>query len=991
MPKFVDQFCDVAAIDNTNSDPVFFGHDGSMCTLIRVDGVTTILSPDEAVENFVQIFGADIASVFRKAGHTMAVSFERSYNNREQISEAIDLLRDSADLKALSVNVVTDEYQRTLTNKVVEETITIACWTQPKAGFPDEVEQERREMKSLDAAAFAKAPSAMSPFLRLKSLTAVHGAFVARVVDALSAAKVQATVLGPDDKGVREDLALIRRGVMYHETPKSWRPHATGEKRFPTVVSDDDLSGLFAPPASRQILPVVARSSRDLRTIEIGSRKYALAIFRMFPREPRAFAELLAFLRNRNESKIPFRVTFHWEGGEFKAGLKQVLAGLLAWASPVNKNYFKNIKAMEELAKGDKETFVLGRVIAATWTEPHESAEVLESRRSLLVRSLGSWGDPLVTDIPSSPMRALTESVAGMTTRATVAPETTIPISAFSYMMPFHRPATAFESGQTLFITPEGRLFPFEVFSARQNFWLMIIYATPGSGKSVLLNRMNFDMAAYAGGRELPFIGIIDVGVSSSGFINLIRNALPQKRSHEVRYVRLLNDRDHAINPFDLGLGRRAPLARERSFIANFLLELFGVEDKRVSALVGHIVSRIYRLKSDMEASASPNRYEKGLDPRIDEALERLDDTQRGLLTPKTTWWSIVDRLVAAGDFVAAIRAQRHASPRMEDVARVLSEQATAADFTKDFCDFVRTVVLEAIERYPIFAFSTRLDLGETRIVSIDLNDVVDRGDNQDAKRNNTIMYMLARQAIVSKIAGRSEEIADMEIPRDVRQHYEEYWRRAYASMQEAPKRLCMDEFHITGGQQTILKQVDADAREGRKWGLDIILASQRLEDFKGLEKMASTVIILNAETGAVREQAQEIFGYSDAVKRELQTELHGPRPGQGANFVARFKLSDEERWVTLTNLLGPVQLWALTTKSQDRLIRDYLYDKIGVKEALEFLAWRFPDASALSFWRRIEKERDDGEEALVERVGRILLDEYFQRSQPQQARERAA
>jgi len=193
-----------------------------------------------------------------------------------------------------------------------------------------------------------------------------------------------------------------------------------------------------------------------------------------------------------------------------------------------------------------------------------------------------------------------------------------------------------------------------------------------------------------------------------------------------------------------------------------------------------------------------------------------------------------------------------------------------------------------------------------------------------------------------------------------------------------------MDEFHITGGQESILKQVDADAREGRKWGLDIILASQRLGDFQEMKDMASTVIILNAETAQVRNEAQQIFGYSDAVKHEMEREIHGPKPGQGANFIARFKLSDEERWITLTNMMGPVQLWALTTKKEDRLVRDHLYQRMGVREALDFLAWRFPAATAVPLWRQIEKEYSDGDDALVERIGRRLLQEHFERTKPQ-------
>ncbi len=52
-----------------------------------------------------------------------------------------------------------------------------------------------------------------------------------------------------------------------------------------------------------------------------------------------------------------------------------------------------------------------------------------------------------------------------------------------------------------------------------------------------------------------------------------------------------------------------------------------------------------------------------------------------------------------------------------------------------------------------------------------------------------------------------------------------------------------------------------SDAREGRKWGLELILVSQLLGDFAKLADMASTVLVLNADSNEIREKARETSG----------------------------------------------------------------------------------------------------------------------------------
>ncbi len=69
-----------------------------------------------------------------------------------------------------------------------------------------------------------------------------------------------------------------------------------------------------------------------------------------------------------------------------------------------------------------------------------------------------------------------------------------------------------------------------------------------------------------------------------------------------------------------------------------------------------------------------------------------------------------------------------------------------------------------------------------------------------------------------------------------------------------------------------------------------------------------------------------------------------------------------------LLNTLGPVELWAFTTKPDDANLRNRLYDSLGPVEARRRLAARFPSGSA-------ESEIKERKERMEREVGRVTPD----------------
>ncbi len=971
-----DRYCDLAGIDTTDRQPMFFAHDASVCTLIEVDGTRTILSPQEYVDALLRELVGGIAQVLKKPGHQLSVSFESSMQTRAEIDDFVAMQRRHAAQKDLDVDTLIDEGRAVLERGARYEKILFAVWTRRNAGIPADVAQEYSE-KRRAWRGWPQAREAQSPYLHLSALDGPHNSFVGIVIKALKEAGLQARILGVEEDGARRDLEEIRRCVLFHETPDGWSPAGPGLRRFPADKEkhDVDVSGFFTPTVARQIMTSNATASSDLRTVEYGGRRYGIVTMRMFPAELQPFNRLIQSLSDSDGDppRIPFRICWHFEAlrGGVELQLRKVLAGLLGKAARANANLFRAIEDLQGLMGEDNEAVVKTRLVATTWTEPGEDPSLLEIRRSRLTQGLMTWGDAVVSDAPANPLRSLCETVPGLTVQCTATPAAIGPLGDLSTILPFHRPAPVFEQGQTAFLSSSGRMLLHEAHSREQLYWLTLILASSGSGKSVLMNQLNLHFSAFTAGRELPFLAVIDVGISSAAIVNLLRSALPPARRQEAVYTRLQNDRTHAINPLDIELGSRGPLPRERVFIENFLVALLGVEDPEFPQLVAKLVETVFTQASDATGASFTKVYQPGIDAIVDEAVRALGITT----TDRTRWWWIVDDL-AEFNSEAALRAQRYAVPVLHDLAPILGRMQLDGEYPDELLERARRALEVAIDRYPMFAQPTRLDLGEARVVAIDLNDVIDRNRTVLSARNNALMFMIARHIFISKISGHHEEFPALKLPDRVRDRYRSYYQTRYTQIGDTPKRLAMDEFHWTGGLDTIAQQVVADAREGRKWGLEITLASQLLSDFDTLKSIASTVIVMNPDAADLREAARRTFGFSDAVMSALEREVRSPAGSRGSSFLVRFKLREEERWVVMSNPLGPRMMWALSTTPQDMQVRDELYRRLPVSEALRVLSRRFPLGSAVDQWKRFASTMPAGEKRIAEvMVDRIMAE----------------
>ncbi|MBU0456256.1 MAG: type IV secretion protein IcmB [Pseudomonadota bacterium] len=924
-------YCDLETADDTYT---LVAHDGSLVSLIEVKGITHLLGREE-FDRLHEGVSLALRPSLKRFGHAIQCFFTYDKDAVQREIESILLpARETASRLELKLNDLLDEHVNYVSHYCGHEKMYFVLWTRP---FVLSAEQRKQAVNDkLVAVRKNKIPSiknAQDIVAAYPEMRDQHSSFVRSIFNDFETLSLDVKLLE-----VHDAVAAIRSSADSDFTAADWRAVLPGDKipiRNMQRLSGE-LSGVLWPPLSKQILPRDAENL-DLRTCRIGDKVYASLFIDLFPQEVKSFIHLFNRIL---PSQIPWRISFFLESdGLSSIKFKATVAAILSFASQQNRLLSDAKNALVYLDTNTDEAVVRLRVSLSTWA-PVGSEEVLRTRLAELARAVEGWGSCEVSEISGDAFAGAVSSMLAVTTN-TVATSSVAPLTDVVYMMPITRPSSPWTYGAVLLRSPDGKPWPYQPGSSQQTTWIDLFYARPGSGKSVLSNTINLGLCLAAGIKRLPHIAIIDIGPSSSGLVSLLQEALPSARKHEAAYYRLQMTPDYAINPFDTQLGCRHPTAQERSFLVNFLTLLAtplgslkpydGITD-----MAGIVVDELYKNFSDEE---SPRVYTPGIETIVDGILAEIGFVR----DEHTTWWEVTDALFVAGFVHEATLAQRYAMPLLPDVASICRAQAIEDLYGQVKAPTGESLVLtfsrmisSAVREYPILSWVTRFDIGDGRIVSLDLDEVAKSGGDA-ADRQTAVMYMLARYVLARHYYLTEDNVADM------LEQYQSYHRERIIEIREDPKRLVYDEFHRTARAQAIREQVVTDMREGRKWNVQIALISQSLDDFDSvMVEFATSVFIMDAGPLSAIERSSEVFGLSETAKYALKTRVHGPRAG-GSTFLAQFATKYGLNTQLLTNTIGPIELWALSTTAEDASLRNKLYKRLNPAEARRVLANLFP------------------------------------------------
>lgn len=926
-------------LECTEDDQTLVYKDGTVLSIIKIEGIKKLVGPEEYVE-IVENITRSLTSYMKGKDYAIQVAFSRDPDlTKRDISLTQAPARKTADKIEMDVHDIIGDRVDHLSYFTNSESCFLVLYTGPgvlgkadQSIAKDERKEASKNLMQLDGVQDV-VPAA-------RAVMASHKSFLTAFANDLETMGITIEILDVHD-GLRE----IRREIDPEFTSDEWRPIVQGDgylARHPdgSVKERDMGKYLGLPSLSRQLFP------RDVdyvgaKTVTIGQRIYAPMYMDLGPQQVQAFSQLFS----RIDKDTPWRISFLLEcGGMSAMNFKKGLSSILFWASQNNKSLKASLNYLKEL-ENNGEPIVKFRVSFATWADRNDPKSLI-SRSSSLARAFDGWGVCSSREEIGDPVTGLMCTIPALNLK-NVGTACAPPLKEAVRMLPFMRPASPWKNGSVLFRTIDGKIWPYQPGSSLQSTWIDLIFAKPGSGKSVLMSAINLAVCLAPGATRLPRITTIDIGHSSSGLIYMLQDALPEDRKHEVGYHRLQMTREFAINVFDTQLGSRVPQPLERAFLKNFLTLLstpVGSAKPYGSAaeLAGEVVDAVYKEFSDEN---NPNKFSPLIDSAIDNAIKDYNIA----IDKDTTWWEVTDALADVGEFRLATIAQRFASPLLSDCISIARQDPSISatygkielsETKESLIDAFCRMLSSSVKEYPVLASPTQFDVSDTKILALDLDEVAKSGGDA-ADRQTAVMYMLARYT-----SAKNYYLTDA-ILKTTDARYTRYHERRVKEISEDQKRICFDEFHRTSKSIAVRDQVAVDMREGRKWGVQVCLASQSVDDFDDIMvEFATNVYIMDGSNRGTVEKLTKRFGLSEAAVIALRNNVLGPGPG-GAPFILISSTKKGTYTQLLYSTIGPKEMWSFSTTKRDVILRNELTREVGSASARTVLAKYYPNGSA--------------------------------------------
>ena len=959
---------DYSDLETAQDEYAMVAKDGSLLSVIRIDGYKSLINTEAFYQKISNPLSSGLDQFMSKSGHMMQIWFSIDPTKSETlVRQALEPSYQTAKRLHLDLEEILDERVKHISARANFEECYLVLWTRPSSLVKNERKQEVKDKKKMRMGQTTPTKNSSDPFAGNGLIVNSHSSFVDNVEQLLFGIG-----LSIDKLSVKEAARAVRNSIDEEFTNENWTPFLPGDPIMPNIRHEMHKAeewDIVWPKLSWQVCPRDAIIVND-KLVQVGNKIYAPAYMDLFPKDVQPFAALFGSIGG----KFPWRMSFTIEGDGLAAvATRGMFASILGFVSGNNKLLNKGVKVLREMRDQYNQTVVKSRVSFCTWGHKTKVTEV-ERQLSELCRAVQGWGSCVTSDVTGDPIAGFMSSALGATVNS-VATVSGVPLGATTFMMPISRPSSAWATGAVLLTSPDSKLMPYQPGSSEQSTWIQLFLAPPGSGKSVLMNITNLALCLAPGISRLPRIGIVDIGPSSSGLISLLKEALPGDQRHLVQYYRMRMTEEFCVNPFDTQLGCRFATAEEVAFLNNFILLLVtdpnsDKPEEGMTGLVQAIINDMYQKNSE---KGTPKRYDKGVDRDVDKALEGLSFT----IDNKTSWWEIVDVLFLNKKIHQASLAQRHAVPLLSDAPGSAQEDKIKDIYGKVIVSTGETLIQyfnrsvgDALNQYKILGRPTVFDIGEARVVSLDLDEVAKSGGVQ-AQRQTAIMYMLARYILGKDFKIGVDTINEMPYPSNIQvpegipgKEYKIYHKRKIEDCKEDFKRLCFDEFHRTSSSPMVRNQILVDMREGRKWYLDVTLASQSLTDFdETMKSFATGIFIMASGNEKDTNNLIETFGMDDPAEKYYLTKgkVRGPTGGRPGVFMAKFITNKGKYTQLLSAHIGSSEMWALSTTSEDAAVRNKLYEKIGPTAARKLLASNYPYGIKKIVEQRKEKMKNNG------------------------------
>lgn len=932
----LEDYCPLAGVAD---DITLFAEDGSLVSVLRIDGSAQLMGAAEKKQQLSQLSEL-FATLLRDQSTVLQIVYQRDRRHvHAELGRLTAPMRRKAAKLGLAVDPLLDERSGAIAEHLTGTELYIAVYTYSGTLVSPQMRKEfnREQARKADPDLPMGDPQAMRIYREPEVVLQRHRATLRTLLSALKRQHIAAALLS------KHDIVKVSRMMLFpDDTAPDWKPRLPGDPLHPHLGEthrndSEQLEAWAYPSIGRQIANAgaITRQGPLEQITKIADRYVSTYHLDLLPAKPKPFADLLD---NIGEIEVPLRASLTFFGGaDYYAGkvnMRRGMAYLAAITWPANKRIAAAGETLNDLVEAGTPCVGMS-LMFSTWDKDPKRATDYGRR---LGSALDAWGEAQHVPEIGDPTLAFTATLPGWTSNLRK-----VHICPVDYMLsslPLEMIASPWREGTLFWRNQQGGIFPYQPLSSQQQTSNVVAFAPPGGGKSALISSMLLSAILDPTLEGLPKVALIDIGNSSLGAINLLR-ALARDPSQFVHLEFELTER-YGINVMDTRLACMYPTTMEMGFLTNFLTLVFtpiGANEPLQNAgeLASILIGEAYKM-----ATERPALYDPALDGQIRDWLSQ----DRNFVPPKNmTWWQVVKYAISRKNYDIAARAQRFAVPTLRQLPSILTQSRTIQDLysdqkAKDMLIECRRLLTAFIDKYPSLCKPSTFTLQETSVCVIDLNKVT-QDSGPEGIRKTTIAYMVSRYLLGKDFLINRDVMAEM--PPDAQQYYQS----KLASLELVKKYLIYDEFHRTKGAASIRRQVVDDMRNGRKFNLLVMLASQSFEDFDDeMIKQATTRFVLRVDSRDEADALATKYSWSDTIRQALIRDVRGVTDSGSVMLVDFSGLKGMEGSCTqvVNNYMGRTELASYATTREDAALRAALQDhRIPFWDAVQLIGRLFP------------------------------------------------
>lgn len=923
-------------------------------------------------QGFIWRLSDSLNTEYKKVGHKLSFIFERDPEaGKDELEKLFEPQFKSIQRTGIDLSDIIQEKIDKLTPFIVRERLYLVVYTSKYSLSKAERLDEATNLAKL-ASKTPKTIYGQNPNLCvLEGLKIRHDSFLNLVEQKFSDNGCGIILQLMDAHEVGHSL---KEEIDRYGTSKNWHPTLHTDNYYPQgIVKNNDYSKFTIPNLKYQIFDQKIETSGDLCIVNNELIHGSISIT-LGPQQLQPFSELF----NQIPRTIPYRVKMDIApNGLTSLSIKKTILSILGWVPAVN-HIWESIDHLSNIDKSDPVCSMT--IIFSTWGK-----NKLEVNRNLTIlqKSIQSWGVCSTTRLFGDPIKAWTSTLLAASSsgvRNLLFP----PLAHALYLLPLQRPASPWKNDASLvWQTLDGKAFPVKLASSLQTKFTELVVGEPGSGKSIILNMLSEIMISNAQ-KNLPFISMIDKGYGGQGLVRLIKDALPPERKNEVVGIILENNDKFCKNPFDIQLGAKYPLSYEETYITQILYALCidptlgeSPNTKDTYGIIQRIIREVYKKNDEY-----PEQYTQGLVNEVDKVLLELEITEEWL--EHASWYDVRDIIFKNKKILEAQLAQYQAVPDLNSAISMLNDVNIKSAFgtiqrensNELLLEYISRCLIQARDSFRILSSRTKFKINpNTRIIAIDLNNVMGDKGTKTGQLTSGIMYLFA--GFISGgdylLPQYSDELLSITDPVYHTLHLERI-----EQLDQEIKTKVYDELHNAKDIPFIFESLETQDREQRKFGIRTVLSSQYISDYPlPLLKSANSLYIMKLKSEDI-DLLKTNFDVPDFILNKFSSMPAGAAlDGSGTSFLAIFRTVSQTIVQILKNTLGAKELWALNSNPIDSALRDKLYEELSGIEARKILASQFPNGSAAKYIEFLKKENVD-DENIINSLAKNLIDESF-------------